>query len=84
MEHGHQMNLQMQHPNSSTDGGEKPALDSEKDKPVMPDDSEAGEKPEGGMNAGGDNSMMESVKYHMASFDYAYRCISVMEWLFEN
>ncbi|MBE5910169.1 hypothetical protein [Pseudobutyrivibrio sp.] len=33
---------------------------------------------------GGDNSMMESVQYHMASFDYAYRCISVMEWLFEN
>ncbi len=71
-------------PNSSTDGGEKPALDSENDKPAMSDDSEAGEKPEGGMNAGGDNSMMESVQYHMASFDYAYRCISVMEWLFEN
>lgn len=71
-------------PNSSNDGGKKPALDSENDKPAMSDDSEAGEKPEGGMNAGGDNSMMESVKYHMASFDYAYRCISVMEWLFEN
>lgn len=71
-------------PNSSNDGGEKPALDSENDKPAMSDDAKAGEKPEGGMNAGGDNSMMESVKYHMASFDYAYRCISVMEWLFEN
>ena len=39
-----------------------------------------GQMPEGN----GDNSMMESVKYHMASFDYAYRCISVMEWLFSN
>ena len=39
---------------------------------------------QGGMNAGGDDSMMQSVQYHMASFDYAYRCVAVMEWLFEN
>lgn len=53
--------------------------------------SDDSEKPEGGkgngqggMNAGGDDSMMQSVQYHMASFDYAYRCVAVMEWLFEN
>ncbi len=31
--------------------------------------------PEGGMN---------SSSYHMASFDYAYNCIAVMEWLFQQ
>lgn len=33
---------------------------------------------------GGPNgsSGMGSVSYHMASFDYAYNCIAVMEWLF--
>ncbi|MBP3263465.1 alpha/beta hydrolase-fold protein [Pseudobutyrivibrio sp.] len=67
------------------------AEDGEKPEPPadgeMPED---GEKPEGGkgngqggMN-GGDNSMMQSVQYHMASFNYAYRCVAVMEWLFEN
>lgn len=28
--------------------------------------------------------MMGSVAYHMASFDYAYNCIAVMEWLFQQ
>ncbi|MBO6129637.1 MAG: prolyl oligopeptidase family serine peptidase [Pseudobutyrivibrio sp.] len=47
-----------------------------------------GEKPErqmGNMDSEeGGSAMMDSVKYHMASFDYAYRCVAVMEWLFEN
>lgn len=25
---------------------------------------------------------MNSSAYHMASFDYAYNCVAVMEWLF--
>lgn len=37
----------------------------------------------GGMgNASGGG--MGSVGYHMASFDYAYNCIAVMEWLFQQ
>lgn len=28
--------------------------------------------------------MMGGAAYHMASFDYAYRCIAVMEWLFQG
>ena len=81
-------------PNSSSDDSERPALDAVNEKPEMSEDAkshEDGEKPEGGkgkgqggMNAGGDDSMMQSVQYHMASFDYAYRCVAVMEWLFEN
>jgi len=77
-------------PNGSSDGGEKPEMNSNSESSDMPADdesAEAGEKPaggQGGMNAGGDDSMMQSVQYHMASFDYAYRCVSVMEWLFEN
>ena len=81
-------------PNSSSDDSERPALDADNEKPEMSEDAksqEDGEKPEGGkgkgqdgMNAGGDDSMMQSVQYHMASFDYAYRCVAVMEWLFEN
>lgn len=35
----------------------------------------------GGMGGGG---MGGSVAYHMASFDYAYNCIAVMEWLFQQ
>jgi len=43
--------------------------------------------PEGGFSgpsnkAMGASSGMGSSSYHMASFDYAYNCISVMEWLF--
>ena len=33
-----------------------------------------------GGSPGGNNSSA----YHMASFDYAYNCIAVMEWLFQN
>lgn len=81
-------------PNSSSDDSERPALDADNEKPEMLEDAksqEDGEKTEGGkgngqggMNAGGDDSMMQSVQYHMASFDYAYRCVAVMVWLFEN
>lgn len=31
---------------------------------------------------GGNGGGMGGVAYHMASFDYAYNCIAVMEWLF--
>ncbi len=34
---------------------------------------------EGGMSGGTDSS-----SYHMASFDYAYNCVAVMEWLFQQ
>ncbi|MCR5666523.1 MAG: prolyl oligopeptidase family serine peptidase [Eubacterium sp.] len=30
------------------------------------------------------STSVDSSAYHMASFDYAYRCIAVMEWLFEQ
>ncbi len=36
----------------------------------------SGEAPAGGMSSGTDSSA-----YHMASFDYAYNCVAVMEWL---
>ena len=34
----------------------------------------------------GDNGAndMNSTQYHMASFDYAYNCIAVMEWMFQQ
>ena len=73
-------------PNSSSDDSEKPAIDADSENTEVSADtesSEAGEKPEGGKGNGND-SMMQSVQYHMASFDYAYRCVAVMEWLFEN
>lgn len=79
-------------PNSSSDDSEKPAIDTDSENTEVSADteasedaesSEAGEKPEGGKGNGND-SMMQSVQYHMASFDYAYRCVAVMEWLFEN
>ena len=51
-----------------------------------------GQAPEGGPQGtmgegggeGGAGSMMGGAAYHMASFDYAYRCIAVMEWLFSQ
>lgn len=43
-----------------------------------PNGASAGEAPAGG--AGG----MGGASYHMASFDYAYNCIAVMEWLFQQ
>ena len=41
----------------------------------------SGEMPEmsGEMSSGTDSSA-----YHMASFDYAYNCVAVMEWLFQQ
>ena len=41
----------------------------------------SGEMPEmsEGMSSG-----MNSSAYHMASFDYAYNCVAVMEWLFQQ
>lgn len=58
-----------------------------------PDDG--GEKPSGdfgGTEGFGDTSGMsgrtsggtDSSSYHMASFDYAYNCVAVMEWLFQQ
>lgn len=58
-----------------------------------PDSS--GEKPSGDYGSAeglGDTSGMngrtsggsDSVSYHMASFDYAYNCVAVMEWLFQQ
>lgn len=47
----------------------------------------AGERPSGGPGVNGSAGMsggMGSVAYHMASFDYAYNCIAVMEWLFSQ
>ncbi len=38
---------------------------------------------EAGSGKGGRGGM-GSAAYHMASFDYAYRCIAVMEWLFRQ
>ncbi len=26
----------------------------------------------------------DGASYHMASFDYAYNCVAVMEWLFQQ
>ena len=40
--------------------------------------------PSGQGGPGGESGGMGSVGYHMASFDYAYRCIGVMEWLFQQ
>lgn len=54
----------------------------------------SGEKHSGGFGgpSGGDSSGMSggssggtnSSFYHMASFDYAYNCVAVMEWLFQQ
>jgi predicted peptidase len=55
----------------------------------------SGEKPSGGFggpSGSGDSSGMSggpsggtnSSSYHMASFDYAYNCVAVMEWLFQQ
>ncbi len=49
--------------------------------PPSNSDSSSGEKPQmsGEMSSGTDSSA-----YHMASFDYAYNCVAVMEWLFSQ
>jgi poly(3-hydroxybutyrate) depolymerase len=38
----------------------------------------------GGAGAAGGAGGMGGASYHMASFNYAYRCIAVMEWLFQQ
>ena len=43
--------------------------------------SSSGNASSGSSNAGGG---MGGASYHMASFDYAYNCIAVMEWLFQQ
>ena len=65
---------QMQGPKDTSDATEMPEMNGEKPEKQMGDM----ESEEGGSSA------MDSVKYHRASFDYAYRCVAVMEWLFEN
>ncbi len=35
-------------------------------------------------SAGNMSASMNSSSYHMASFDYAYNCVSAMEWLFQQ
>ncbi|MCR4923276.1 MAG: prolyl oligopeptidase family serine peptidase [Lachnospiraceae bacterium] len=55
----------------------------------------SGEKPSGGFGgpggsgdssgmSGGPSGGTNSSSYHMASFDYAYNCVAVMEWLFQS
>ncbi len=55
----------------------------------------SGEKPTGGFGgpsgsgnssgmSGGPSGGTDSSSYHMASFDYAYNCVAVMEWLFQH
>lgn len=34
--------------------------------------------------SGGPSGGTDSSSYHMASFDYAYNCVAVMEWLFQQ
>ncbi|MCR5452156.1 MAG: prolyl oligopeptidase family serine peptidase [Lachnospiraceae bacterium] len=58
---------------------------------MKPPTNESGDETQGGMTpSSGDpsaegapsDSGMNSSAYHMASFDYAYNCVAVMEWLF--
>ncbi|MCR5417183.1 MAG: prolyl oligopeptidase family serine peptidase [Pseudobutyrivibrio sp.] len=37
-----------------------------------------------GKDSSSEEASIDSSAYHMASFDYAYRCISAMEWLFSQ
>lgn len=39
---------------------------------------------DGTTDGGAGGGMMGGAAYHMASFNYAYRCIAVMEWLFQQ
>ena len=65
---------------SSPESTADASSDVSEDKPAM---EMTGEKPEGmmGGNGGGAGG---GASYHMASFDYAYNCIAVMEWLFQQ
>lgn len=66
----------LSNPEAATDA----SSDVSEDKPAM---EMTGEKPQGmmGGNGGGAGG---GATYHMASFDYAYNCIAVMEWLFQQ
>ena len=66
----------LSNPEAATDD----SSDVSEDKPAM---EMTGEKPQGmmGGNGGGAGG---GATYHMASFDYAYNCIAVMEWLFQQ
>ena len=66
----------LSNPEAATDA----SSDVSEDKPAM---EMTGEKPQGmmGGNGGGAGG---GASYHMASFDYAYNCIAVMEWLFQQ
>ncbi|WP_027204612.1 hypothetical protein [Butyrivibrio fibrisolvens] len=66
----------LSNPEAATDA----SSDVSEDKPAM---EMTGEKPEGmiGGNGGGAGG---GATYHMASFDYAYNCIAVMEWLIQQ
>lgn len=55
----------------------------------------SGEKPSGSFGgpggngessgmSGGPSGGTDSSSYHMASFDYAYNCVAIMEWLFQQ
>ena len=61
------------------------AADSESSSMGMKADGEMSGRAGGGNGGNGDASgIAGSVSYHMASFDYAYNCIAVMEWLFQQ
>ncbi len=76
---------------SDTEMGEMPS-DSEfggDDASAPTDESFGGEQTEATDGESTDSSSdssasIDSSAYHMGSFDYAYRCIAVMEWLFEQ
>ncbi len=70
----------MEAPSGSFPGPDSESGDS---KPFPGSNSES--SPESAMPDNNDISgSINSSAYHMASFDYAYRCISVMEWLFQQ
>ncbi|MCR5271472.1 MAG: hypothetical protein K6E13_00605, partial [Lachnospiraceae bacterium] len=50
----------------------------------MPENFGGPSDSESEMSEGEMSTSMNSSAYHMASFDYAYSCIAVMEWLFEQ
>ncbi len=61
-------------PNGGNLDGEAP---NDGNPPQMPQDNSDGNNKNGG------NGGMGGASYHMASFNYAYNCIAVMEWLFQ-
>ncbi len=49
-----------------------------------PGGSESGFSGPSGSGNGAPSGGTDSSAYHMASFDYAYNCVAVMEWLFQQ